>query len=52
MKNGMAVGPFDVMVEVIKVSKKTSSGVWEKQFDMILDCEKMPEEWRNVLVVL
>ena len=44
MKNGKTVSPADI--EVCKYFGERDVEFLTKQFDMILDNEKMPEEWR------
>ena len=44
MKNGKAFGPDDVPVEVWKCPGEGAVEFLMKQFKMMLDTEKMPEE--------
>ena len=47
MKNGKTVGLDDVLVEVWKCLGETVAELLMKHFNMILDSEMMPEEWRK-----
>ena len=44
MKNGEAVGPDDILVDIWKCLGERAVEFLMKLFHLILDCEKMPEE--------
>ena len=46
MKNGNVVDPNYILVEVGKYLGEKKVEVFTKLFNMILDSEMMPEEWR------
>ncbi|KAK3521199.1 hypothetical protein QTP70_000483 [Hemibagrus guttatus] len=50
MKSGKAVGPDDIPVEVWKCLGEAAVEFLASLFNRILESEKMPEEWRSVLV--
>ncbi|XP_061649478.1 band 4.1-like protein 5 isoform X3 [Phyllopteryx taeniolatus] len=51
MKNGKAVGPDDIPVEVWKHLGEVAVEFLTSLFNRILACEKMPEEWRKSVLV-
>ncbi|KAK3535197.1 hypothetical protein QTP70_004755 [Hemibagrus guttatus] len=50
MKSGKAVGPDDIPVEVWKCLGEAAVEFLTSLFNRVLESEKMPEEWRSVLV--
>ncbi|KAK3553750.1 hypothetical protein QTP70_009196 [Hemibagrus guttatus] len=50
MKSGKAVGPDDIPVEVWKCLGEAAVEFLACLFNRVLESEKMPEEWRSVLV--
>ena len=51
-KNGEAVGPDDIPVEVWMCLGERAVEFLTKLFSTILDSGKMPEEWRKTVLVL
>ncbi|KAK3510502.1 hypothetical protein QTP70_009139 [Hemibagrus guttatus] len=52
MKSGNAVGPDDIPVEVWKCLGEAAVEFLTSLFNRVLESEKMPEEWRSVLVLI
>ncbi|MCJ8749343.1 hypothetical protein PDJAM_G00175160 [Pangasius djambal] len=52
MKNGKAVGPDDIPVEVWKCLGEAAVEFLTSLFNRVLESEKMPEEWRSSVLVL
>ncbi|KAK3525620.1 hypothetical protein QTP70_001367 [Hemibagrus guttatus] len=50
MKSGKAVGPDDIPVEVWKCLGEAAVEFLTSLFNRVLESERMPEEWRSVLV--
>ncbi|KAK3561422.1 hypothetical protein QTP86_002537 [Hemibagrus guttatus] len=50
MKSGKAVGPDDISVEVWKCLGEAAVEFLTGLFNRVLERERMPEEWRSVLV--
>ncbi|KAK3525135.1 hypothetical protein QTP86_018096, partial [Hemibagrus guttatus] len=50
MKSGKAVGPDDIPVEVWKCLGEAAVEFLANLFNRVLESERMPEEWRSVLV--
>ncbi|KAK3515662.1 hypothetical protein QTP70_026420 [Hemibagrus guttatus] len=50
MKSGKAVGPDDIPVEVWKCLGETAVEFLASLFNRVLESERMPEQWRSVLV--
>ncbi|KAK3541918.1 hypothetical protein QTP86_008096 [Hemibagrus guttatus] len=50
MKSGKAVGPDDIPVEVWKCLGEAAVEFLASLFNKVLESERMPEEWRSVLV--
>ncbi|KAK3524916.1 hypothetical protein QTP86_011472 [Hemibagrus guttatus] len=50
MKSGKAVGPDDIPVEVWKCLGEAAVEFLASLFNRVLESERMPEEWRSVLV--
>ncbi|KAK3538041.1 hypothetical protein QTP70_027394 [Hemibagrus guttatus] len=50
MKSGKAVGPDDIPVEVWKCLGEAAVEFLASVFNRVLESERMPEEWRSVLV--
>ncbi|KAK3540977.1 hypothetical protein QTP86_007950 [Hemibagrus guttatus] len=50
MKSGKAVGPDDIPVEVWKCLGEAAMEFLTSLFNRVLESERMPEEWRSVLV--
>ncbi|KAK3548570.1 hypothetical protein QTP70_014494, partial [Hemibagrus guttatus] len=50
MKSGKAVGPDDIPVEVSKCLGEAAVEFLTSLFNRVLESERMPEEWRSVLV--
>ncbi|KAK3516099.1 hypothetical protein QTP70_005395 [Hemibagrus guttatus] len=50
MKSGKAVGPDDIPVEVWKCIGEAAVEFLASLFNRVLESERMPEEWRSVLV--
>ncbi|KAK3513060.1 hypothetical protein QTP70_000945 [Hemibagrus guttatus] len=50
MKSGKAVGPDDIPVEVWKCLGEAAVEFLTNLFNRVLESERMPEEWRSVLV--
>ncbi|KAK3541624.1 hypothetical protein QTP86_033058, partial [Hemibagrus guttatus] len=50
MKSGKAVGPDNIPVEVWKCLGEAAVEFLTSLFNRVLESEKMPEEWRSVLV--
>ncbi|KAK3547330.1 hypothetical protein QTP86_018921, partial [Hemibagrus guttatus] len=50
MKSGKAVGPDDIPVEIWKCLGEAAVGFLTSLFNRVLESERMPEEWRSVLV--
>ncbi|KAK3529995.1 hypothetical protein QTP86_009381 [Hemibagrus guttatus] len=50
MKSGKAVGPDDIPVEVWKCLGEAAVEFSTSLFNRVLESERMPEEWRSVLV--
>jgi len=51
MKNGKAVGPDDIPVEVWKCLGEKAIDFLAGLFNRVLECERMPEEWRKSVLV-
>ncbi|MCI4382158.1 hypothetical protein PGIGA_G00260570 [Pangasianodon gigas] len=51
MKNGKAVGPDDIPVEVWKCLGEAAVEFLTSLFNRVLESEKMPEEWRSSVLV-
>ncbi|KAK3568551.1 hypothetical protein QTP86_008749 [Hemibagrus guttatus] len=51
MKSGKAVGPDDIPVEVWKCLGEAAVEFLTSLFNRVLECEKMPEEWRRSVLV-
>ncbi|KAK3519564.1 hypothetical protein QTP86_015307, partial [Hemibagrus guttatus] len=51
MKNGKAVGPDDIPVEVWKCLGEAAVEFLTSLFKRVLESEKMPEEWRRSVLV-
>uniref|UniRef100_A0A3B4DPZ4 ribonuclease H n=1 Tax=Pygocentrus nattereri TaxID=42514 RepID=A0A3B4DPZ4_PYGNA len=47
MKNGKAVGPDDIPVEVWRCLGEKAEDILTKLFNKILESERMPDEWRS-----
>ena len=52
MKNVKAVVPGDLLIEVWKCLGERAVEFLMKQFNVTLDSEEMPEEWREVVLVI
>ncbi|KAK3561616.1 hypothetical protein QTP86_010765 [Hemibagrus guttatus] len=52
MKSGKAVGPDDIPVEVWKCLGEATVEFLTSLFNRVLESERMPEEWRSVLVLI
>ena len=52
MKNGKAVGPHDIQVEVLKCPGEKAVTFLIKTFNMMLDSEKMSDKWSKSILVL
>ena len=50
MKKGEAVGPDELPVEVWKCMEKMGIEFLTRLFNRLLMGERMPEEWRSVLI--
>ncbi|KAK3523471.1 hypothetical protein QTP86_033592 [Hemibagrus guttatus] len=50
MKSGKAVGPDDILVEVWKCLGEAAVEFLTSLFNRVLESERIPEEWRSVLV--
>ncbi|KAK3516670.1 hypothetical protein QTP70_021990 [Hemibagrus guttatus] len=50
MKSGKAVGPDDIPVEVWKCLGEAAVEFLASLFNRVLESERMPEEWRSMLV--
>ncbi|KAI5629399.1 hypothetical protein C0J50_2331 [Silurus asotus] len=50
MKSGKSVGPDDILVEAWRCLGEMAVDFLTRLFNRILEKEKMPEEWRSVLV--
>ncbi|KAK3553015.1 hypothetical protein QTP86_031159, partial [Hemibagrus guttatus] len=50
MKSGKAVGPDDIPVEVWKCLGEAAVEFLTSLFNRVLESERMPDEWRSVLV--
>ncbi|KAK3546076.1 hypothetical protein QTP70_020445 [Hemibagrus guttatus] len=51
MKSGKAVGPDDIPVEVWKCLGEAAVEFLANLFNMVLESERMPEEWRRSVLV-
>ncbi|MCJ8740989.1 hypothetical protein PDJAM_G00065450 [Pangasius djambal] len=51
MKSGKAVGPDDIPVEVWKCLGEAAVEFLTSLFNRVLESEKMPEEWRSIVLV-
>lgn len=51
MKNGRTVGPDDIPVEVWKCLRETGLEFLARLFHTVLENERIPEEWRNSVLV-
>ncbi|KAK3534572.1 hypothetical protein QTP86_016661 [Hemibagrus guttatus] len=51
MKNGKAVGPDDILVEVWKCLGEAAVEFLTSLFNRVLESERMPEEWRRSVLV-
>ncbi|KAK3571394.1 hypothetical protein QTP86_010712 [Hemibagrus guttatus] len=51
MKSGKAVGPDNIPVEVWKCLGEAAVEFLTSLFNRVLECEKMPEEWRRSVLV-
>ena len=51
MKSGKTVGPDDIPVEVWKCLGEVSVEFLTGTFNMILESERMPEDWRRRVLV-
>ncbi|KAK3565386.1 hypothetical protein QTP86_007665 [Hemibagrus guttatus] len=51
MKNGKAVGPDDISVEVWKCLGEAAVEFLTSLFNRVLESERMPEEWRRSVLV-
>ena len=47
MKNGKAVGPDDMSVEVWKCLGESALKFLTKLYNRVMESERMPEEWRD-----
>ena len=48
MKNGKTAGPNDILVDVWKSLAERAVEFLKQLFNMILDSEEMPKEWKKV----
>ena len=51
MKNGKAVGPDDIPVEVWKCLGEIALEFLTKLYNRMMESERMPEEWRNSILI-
>ena len=51
MKNGKAVGPDDIPVEVWKCLGEIELEILTKLYNRTMESERMPEEWRDSILV-
>ena len=51
MKNGKAVGPDDIPVEVWKCLGETALEFLTKLYNRTMESERMPEEWRDSILI-
>ena len=51
MKNGKAVGPDDIPVEVWKCLGESALKLPTKLYNRTMESERMPEEWRDSLLI-
>ena len=52
MKNGKAVGPDDIPVEVWKCLGEIALEVLTKLYNRTMESERMPEDWRDGVLIL
>ena len=51
MKNGKAVGPYDIPVEVWKCLGESALKLLTKLYNRTMESERMPEEWRYSVLI-
>ena len=51
MMRGMAVGPDNIPVEVCKCLRESVLEFLPKLYNRTMESERMPEEWRNGVLV-
>ena len=51
MKNGKAVGPDDIPVEVRKCLGESALKFLTKLYNRTMESERMPEEWRDSVLI-
>ena len=51
MKNGKAVGPDDIPVEVWKCLGESALKFLTKLYNRTMESERMPEEWRDSVLI-
>ena len=51
MKNGKAVGPYDMPVEVWKCLGESALEFLTKLYNRTMESERMPEEWRDSVLI-
>ena len=51
MKNGKAVGPDDIPVEVWKCLGEIALELLTKLYNRTMESERMPEEWRDSILI-
>ena len=51
MKNGKAVGPDDIPVEVCKCLGESALRFLTKLYNRTMESERMPEEWRDCVLI-
>ena len=51
MKNGMAVGPHDIPVEVWKCLGEIALEFLTKLYNRTMESDRMPEEWRDSILI-
>ena len=51
MKNGKAVGPDDIPVEVWKCLGEIARSSFTKLYNRTMESERMPEEWRDSILI-
>ena len=51
MKNGKAVGPDDIPVEVWKCLGESALKFLTKLYNITMESERMPDEWRDSVLI-